>query len=185
MGWHRGGGSFSVLDHTLTGIDWYCVHAKARKEPQVFDHLAHELELEVYFPRLKRVKRIRRVLRTVVSGLFPRYLFCRFDAAGHFRAVRYAPEVINLVSCGGVPKVVDAAIIDELKQWAGEAVDLVTLQPPLRPGDPVELVCGPLGGLRAVVLQEMPDTARVAILLEALGCGARMVVDRSTIARAP
>jgi len=166
-----------------TARNWYCVHTKPLKESQVATCLQQRLGLETYFPRLKRQRTIRRVRRVVTSPLFPRYLFCRFDLFTLYRAVRYAPEVIEIVSFGEQPTLVRDALIEELKGWAGEAVDVITLQPGLQPGDRVEITDGPMRGLPAVILHERNDRDRVAVLLSILECGAQMMISRSQLAR--
>ena len=143
--------------------------------------LSRGLGLDTYYPKLKRLKTLRRVKHWVVGPLFPRYFFCRLNLAQNFRAVQYAPRVVGVVSFGGRPSLVDDAIIDHLKQWAGEAVDVVTVRPGFQPGDLVEIADGPLRGLQAVVLQEMSDRDRVAVLLSTLGCQARLIVSRSQL----
>lgn len=164
-------------------LGWYCIHTKPLKESLVASSLEGRLGLETYFPRLRRQKTIRFVQRVVTSPLFPRYLFCRFDLAASYRAVRYAPEVIEIVSFGERPTRVDDAMIDELKSWAGEEVDVITLQPDLQAGDLVEIIDGPMRGLQAVLLRERSDHDRVAVLLSILECGAQMIISRSQLAR--
>ena len=160
---------------------WFCVHTRPRKECGAERYCRESLGLNTYYPRLKRLKTIRRVKRWVVGPLFPRYFFCRLNLAQCFRAVQYAPQVVGVVSFGGLPTLVDDAIINQLKEWAGEAVDIVTVRPGFRPGDLVEIADGPLRGLQAVVLQEMSDQDRVAVLLSTLGCQARLIVSRSQL----
>lgn len=160
---------------------WLCVHTRPRRESAAEKYCHEVLGLDTYYPRLKHLKTIRRVKRWVVGPLFPRYFFCRSNLAQNFRAVQYAPQVIGVVSFGGRPTHVDDAIIDQLKQWAGEAVDVMTVRPGFRPGDHVEIADGPLRGLQAVVLQEMSDHDRVAVLLSTLGCQARLIVSRSQL----
>lgn len=160
---------------------WLCVHTRPRKEGGAVQYCRESLGLDTYYPRLKRLKTIRRVKRWIVGPLFPRYFFCRLNLSQSFRAVQYAPQVIGVVGFGGRPALVDDAIIDQLKQWAGEAVDIMTVHPGFRPGDLVEIADGPLRGLQAVVLQEMSDRDRVAVLLSTLGCQARLIVSRSQL----
>ncbi|HVU32369.1 MAG TPA: transcription termination/antitermination NusG family protein [Opitutaceae bacterium] len=164
-------------------MHWYCVHTRPKKEPQVVDYCRNMLGLETYYPRLRQQKTIRRVRRVVTNPLFPRYFFCRFDAPTSYRQVRYAPETIDIVHVGRHPAVVNPSLIDELKQWAGDAVDVVTLQPTLRPGDRVEITDGPMRGLSAVILHASEDRDRVAILLSILECGAQMTISRSGLKR--
>lgn len=164
-------------------MNWYCIHTRPLKENNVVAYLHETLGLETYFPRLKRQKTIRRVRRVVTGPLFPRYLFCNFDLSVRYRAVRYAPEVIDVVSFGERPAVVDDAMIAELRSWAGEAVDVITIQPSLRPGDQVEITDGPMRGLQAVILNSRNDRDRVTVLLSILECGAQMMISRSQLAR--
>jgi len=163
-------------------MNWYCVHTRPLKEEQAAAFCRVTLGLETYYPRLKRQKTIRRVRRIVTGPLFPRYLFCHFDMALYYRAVRYAPEVIDVVSFGGKPAVVEDVLIEELRSWAGEAVDVITLQPSLRPGDRVEITDGPMRGLQAVILRGRDDRERVTVLLSILECRAQMMISRTQLA---
>lgn len=162
-------------------MNWYCLHTKPLKEARTVTYLTENLGLETYFPRLKRERVIRRVRRTVVSPLFPRYLFCRFDPGLQFRAARYAPDVLDVVRFGEGPAVVDETIIQDLRLWAGEAVDLITIEPPLAPGDQVEVIDGPMRGLHALVLRDCDDRERVAVLLSTLQCAAQVNISRSQL----
>ncbi len=163
-------------------MEWYCVFTKRSEEVAANRYLQELLGLETYYPRLKRQKTIRRVRRWVISSLFPRYLFCRLNRATHQQAARYAPHVVDLVQFGERPTVVDDSIIEELKRWAGDEVDVVTLRPELRPGDAVEIVEGPLRGLQALFQQKLGNNDRVAVLLATLSFQPRIVLDRSQIA---
>jgi transcriptional antiterminator RfaH len=164
-------------------MNWYCLHTRPLQEARVASHLRESLGLETYFPRLRMEKTIRRVRRVVTRPLFPRYLFSRFDPAIQFRAVRYCPEVLGVVSFGESPALVADDIIEQLKNWAGEAVDLIAVRPQLKPGDLVEIVDGPMRGLQAVILHERNDRDRVAVLLSILECGAQMSIRRSQLMR--
>ena len=104
--------------------------------------------------------------------------------ADRYRAVRYAPEVIDVVSFGESPTIVSDAVIAELRGWAGEALDIITIQPGFRPGDLVDITDGPMRGLQAVILHDRNDRDRVTVLLSILECGAQMMISRSQLARA-
>lgn len=162
-------------------MNWYCLQTRPLKEVQTANYLAETLGLETYFPRLKREKVIRRVRRAIIKPLFPRYLFCRFDPAFQYRAARYAPDVIDVVRFGEGPAIVQDAIIQDLKLWAGEAVDVITIEPPLAPGDEVVVIDGPMRGLHALVMRDCDDRDRVTVLLEALEWGAQVNISRSQL----
>lgn len=161
--------------------NWYCLYTKPLKEAQVATYCGERLGLETYFPRLRQQRSIRRKLRLVTSPLFPRYLFCRFDAASIFRAVRYAPDVTSVVCAGNGPAVVSDELLAGLRSWAGSETDVITLRPTLRIGDPVELISGPMEGISGTIIGNCDERDRVRILLRFLQCGAQMTVERSEI----
>jgi transcriptional antiterminator RfaH len=165
------------------GLYWYCIQTRPAKERRTAAFLGAHYGMEVYFPRIRQRKTIRRVRREVVSPLFPRYLFCRFDAGVHLRAVRYTSEVTSVVSFGGRPAVVADSLIGELKRWAGDEVDLIVADPDFRPGETVEVVDGPMQGLRAVILHAKNDRERVTVLLSLLAAPVQMVIDRSKLSK--
>lgn len=162
-------------------MNWYCIHTRPQKEHSTCQYFQESLDLETYAPRLREQRIIRRARRIVARPLFPRYVFCRFEPALHYRAVRYAPEVIDIVHCGAAPIIVSDHLVEELRGWAGEDLDRSLLKPALRPGDLVIIGGGPLLGLRAVVQHEMSANDRVAVLLSFLDCGARAVLPRTQL----
>jgi transcription antitermination factor NusG len=165
-------------------VNWFCIHTRPKKESQVATLLRDEIGREVYLPRLRLRRTIRRVKRVVITPLFPRYLFCRMDMGLHYRSVRYAKDVIEVVRFGEHAAVVPDSVIEELRRWAGEAVDTVTLEPELREGDMVEIADGPMRGLRALIVNMRNDRDRVTVLLTMLRHGAQMVIGRSQLIRA-
>jgi transcriptional antiterminator RfaH len=163
-------------------MNWFCVHTKPGKELLVEHYLRDELKLEPYFPRLQRKKTIRRVKRIVTEPLFQRYLFCRFDLATSYRAVRYGQDVIGIVSRGDQPTVVSEATIQQLKDWAGKENDILVLEPDsIAAGSTVKITAGPMQGLEALFLEETSQGERVTILLNLMNTETRTEIDRSQI----
>lgn len=162
-------------------VHWYCLHTKPLKEAQVAAYCIDQLGIETYFPKLRQKRTIRRQHKTVVGPLFPRYLFCRFDAQLLFRAVRYAPDVATIVTAGARPAVVEDSLIEGLKSWAGTESDVVTLKPSIQVGDAVEVVAGPMQGLSGIIMSECNERSRVKILLSFLQFGAHLSVDRADV----
>ena len=115
--------------------------------------------------------------------MFPRYLFCRFDLATSYRAVRYSPDTIDVVQFGEHPAVVDDLLINELRAWAGDTLDIIDIRSSLRPGEAVEIIDGPMRGLAGVIQHSSDDRDRVSILLSILECGVQVTISRSQIKR--
>ena len=76
-------------------MNWYCVNSKTKRESSVGAFLEGSYGLEVLCPQFETLKVIRRVKRKVTMPLFPGYLFCRFDLATHYRAVRFAHDALG------------------------------------------------------------------------------------------
>lgn len=167
----------------VTAMHWYCIQTRPAKELRAAQFLQTHFGVEYYFPRIRQRKTIRRVRREVVSPLFPRYFFSRFDAGLHLRAVRYASDVTSVVAFGGRPAVVSDSLIKELKGWAGDELDLITADPDFVPGETVQVVEGPLQGLKAVILHAKNDRERVTVLLSLLADPVQMVIDRSKLSK--
>lgn len=158
-------------------MNWYCLHTKPQKEALTSEQLSEGLGLEVYFPCIRRRKLVRRVRRDVIGALFPQYLFCRFDLTTHFRAVRYARDVIDVLSFGAEPAVVSDELIDDLKVWATQAPEAKGTRSAYSSGDRVHVAKGPMRGLEAIILEQSDDRDRVSVLLSILGCGAKLRID--------
>ena len=163
----------------LDSMHWYAIHAKPRQESVALLSLQRE-RVETFFPQLRQKRTIRRVRKWVTGPLFPGYFFARFDATLDGRLVRYANGVINIVSFGGKPAMVESDIISAIKEHAQD--DVVTVQlPVLRPGDQVEIQTGPFRGMQGIFEREMSDHERVIVLLQVLAKGARVEVSREHV----
>jgi transcriptional antiterminator RfaH len=161
---------------------WYCIHTKRYKEKWTVRQLM-ELCDEVYLPLLRQRRVIRRQLTWVVEPLFPGYLFARFVVEERFRAVRYTPGVVSVVSTTyGGPIEVDGAIIFTLRERSTNGY-VEVLPAPLFPGEELEITEGPFKGLRALFQQELKAGERVAVLLELLSSRVRVELPRACVER--
>ena len=163
-------------------MEWYCVHATTKKEASVSQFLADTHGLEVYFPTMRVSRIIRRVRRKVDVPLFPGYLFCRFDFAQHFRAVRYAHDALGLVQRGGRPVQVDDEIVDQIKSEIGNLSVSSLFEDRLEVGKVVRVLDGPMQGMMGTVLRDLSETDRVHILMYLLNSDVRVNISRSLVA---
>ncbi|GAB4169289.1 MAG: transcription/translation regulatory transformer protein RfaH [Terrimicrobiaceae bacterium] len=150
------------------GVRWYCIHAKRFTEKAVTSSLRTELGLEVFCPIIRFQKARRSGKVWVNEALFPNYLFVRMDYLETFRRVLSTRGVIRIVSFGGHPIPVPEEVIGELRDAVSEE-ETIILQPQIEVGGEVEVVDGPLRGVRAIVTRVYPARQRVTILLEMLG----------------
>lgn len=155
--------------------NWHVVSTKPHRERQAGQNLVR-LGVDAFCPLLKQTKVIRRVRQTVIRPLFPGYLFAKFDASCHLRAVAYAGGVRRIVAFGDTPAVVDEAMIEAIRSRLRDGYVPVACQA-LEPGQVVTILDGPLNGIEAVFEREMSDKQRVVLLLRTLAYQARVVVQ--------
>ena len=164
-----------------SGLRWYVIRAKLRKETVVEKRIA-DLGLEVFLPWLRSRRRVGTRYQWVVSPLFPGYIFCRLDLFLSGKAVRYAPGVKDFVKFGSRIAEVGEDVVKEIRDRCPQGVAEIKPRP-YRLGEPVMIREGPFAGLEAVFEREMVGSERIAILLELLGRQTRLVLSSEMIAR--
>ena len=160
---------------------WYVVNTKPNHERQAEQNIKR-MGLECFLPSLQEERSVRRQIRTVVSPLFPGYLFVKINLSEHYRAVAYARGVRKIVEFGSTPVDVDPTIINEIKFRVNSEGYLVKKSNELSSGQLVRIKEGPLAGLEAIFMQEMSGQQRAMVLLHALTLQARVVIGMSQIA---
>jgi len=159
----------------MDSMDWYLVHTKTHSEKTAEMNL-QQLGVEVFCPLLQQEKIIRRKRQHVVAPLFPGYLFAKFDPNHQYRAVHYATGISKVVMFGATPAKVEEELIEALKAKMLNGIMRVAMQSAFKPGQKVRIQDGPFRGLEAVFECEMSDHQRVALLLQAVGYQARVVL---------
>ncbi len=162
---------------------WYCVHTKPKCEHIAAAHLIQLDGVEAFCPRIRYQKKTRRGKVWFNEALFPGYTFARFSLGERIRAVNGSHGVLRVVRFGedSYPTIPDE-IIGEWKQAVDDRT-LITIEEEFRPGDEVEVVEGPLKGLRTVITQVLPAQERVRILLELLGEVREVQVSRDALCK--
>ncbi len=156
-------------------MEWYAIEAKPKHEG-LAQAMLERVNIETFYPRIKRKKIIRRVPRTVIKSLFPGYLFAKFNLTNQYRAVNFSQGVKRVVSFGNSPAVVDREIIDAIKAKVSQEGYIIIPKVPLGPGQVVTIQEGPLKGFEAIFEQEMSDHQRAILLLKTLSYQAKVVI---------
>ncbi len=162
-------------------MDWYLVHSKPRQE-MIAEANLQRWGIESFCPQLKETKLIRGKKRTVISPLFPGYLFTRFDLRTDYRKVAYAHGVSDVVRFGTIPAKVDDAIIETIRARMHEGFVTLSASSFLS-GQTVKIQEGPFKGLLAVFERELTGTQRVALLLKSVSYSARLIIERDWISK--
>ncbi|MQY57627.1 hypothetical protein GH140_05480, partial [bacterium] len=126
--------------------NWYVINTKPKKEYQV-ERLFTEGGIEIYNPKYQIEDRIK--------PFFPGYEFIYFDYPAQYRLVKYTRGVKRVVGVKEVPVPIPDGIIQAIK--SREVNGLIEIEkygekPEI--GDEIEVVEGPLKGLRGVFQKE-------------------------------
>lgn len=162
-------------------LNWYAVHCASNCEWKAVAHLQRQ-GFETYLPHYMRSRRHARRVASVRAPLFPRYLFIRMDTERQrWRAVNSTFGVDRLVCTGDYPSPVPDRLIDQIRARE-DAAGVVVLGRivPLRPGDPIRIVAGPMIDQTGIFECER-DEDRVIILLDLLGRTTRVTARNDAI----
>jgi transcriptional antiterminator RfaH len=151
-------------------VRWYLIHTKPTREEVAEVNLQRQ-GYQVYYPRLRRPKRVRGRWVNSVGSLFPRYLFLRL-AVGHqaMGPIRSTTGVANVVRFGHDYTAVPDSVVENLRLRADPETGLHRLndRAQFAPGSNVRVVAGVFEGLEGVFQRESGDD-RVMLLLGILG----------------
>jgi transcriptional antiterminator RfaH len=151
------------------------------------DHIAaaqlrQDSNIEIFLPRIRYRRSTRCGPAWVTEGLFPGYLFARFDLGSQLRQVQATRGIRDVVHFGNRWPTIPEAAIEELRSLVGNGETRVLSQD-INPGDAVEVAKGVFHGLQATVARVMPQRQRVSILLDFLGRQTAVELDQNHLIR--
>lgn len=149
---------------------WFVVNTKPKKE-FIVERFFQESGIPSYLPLYVKAGR--------PAPFFPGYAFVFFDYPGQFNLVRYGRGVKALVGNSRCPIPVDRTLIVQIKARECDGyIQLSESGEEARLGDKVEIVEGPLKGIRGIFNRELKDQDRVAVLLEYISYHAQVMIDK-------
>jgi transcription antitermination factor NusG len=153
----------------MEGIQWYALYTRSRHEKRVRD-LLEEQGVEVYLPEITTFRRYSDRMKKVQVPLFTSYLFVRTNPAhfDHYTAILNTPGAVRFVTFEGQPIPVPEQQVDALKRLTAEGYEMQALDKPILPGTPVEIMQGPLKGIRGEVIQAGKTNSILLIRIDAL-----------------
>jgi transcription antitermination factor NusG len=154
---------------------WYVINTKPKKENHV-EKIFREAGFEIYNPKFRSGEHVR--------IFFPGYAFLRFEFPDQFRLVRFTRGVKRVVGneSGPIP-IPDEAIGEIRKREVDGLIELEKYGKEPAPGDEIEVMEGPLKGLRGIFKHDMAQHERVLILLNFVSYQGRLIIERSKLRR--
>jgi len=162
------------------GQQWYVVSTKLRREPFAQEQLARR-GVETFLPRIIE-EPVRSVGRTLVSPLFPNYLFVHIALEEQYFDVVWTPGVKRFIAFGETPAPVSDVVVGFLQDRVGPE-GVLRLVPAFRAGDVVRVRSGPLAGLVGIIEHPGSPRGRVRVLMELLRRQTRVELPQRLIER--
>jgi len=153
--------------------NWYVINTKPKKEYQV-ERLFTEGGIEIYNPKYQIEDRIK--------PFFPGYEFIYFDYPAQYRLVKYTRGVKRVVGVKEVPVPIPDGIIQAIKsREVNGLIEIEKYGEKPEVGDEIEVVEGPLKGLRGVFQKELTAKERVLILLNYVTYQGQLIIEKEKL----
>ncbi len=157
---------------------WYAIRTRSRHEKKVVAQLAGR-GVEPFLPLAKRWSRWKDRRKWIEVPLFPGYCFGRFSHEARPLVLK-AIGVVSLVGRHGVPEPVPDEEIEAVRRVVASPIPYDPC-PELVQGQPVEVIRGPLMGVRGLLVRKEPK-ARLVIVVNAIRQGASLQIDAADVA---
>jgi transcription antitermination factor NusG len=130
---------------------WYAVRTRSRHEKKVRDQLV-ERQIETFLPLWERWSRWKDRMKRIESPLFPGYCFARFVPDERLRVLN-AHGVAGLVCTGNRPEPLPDGEVEAIRRLVASRFRYDP-HPMVEEGMEVEVVRGPLAGVRGRLLRK-------------------------------
>jgi transcription antitermination factor NusG len=153
--------------------NWFVLNTKPKKEFHV-EKIFREVGFKIYMPKYLKENRI--------TSFFPGYEFIYFDYPSQYRLVRYTRGVKRVVGNREGPIPLSESVIHEIQ--SREVDGLIELQKygeePAE-GDEIEVVEGPLKGLKGIFQKQIDGKERVMILLNYVSYQGQLLIEKQKL----
>ncbi len=152
---------------------WFVLNTKPKKEYQV-ERLFSEGGIKVYFPKYMHENKVK--------SFFPGYGFIYFDFPAQYQLVRYTRGVKRIIGHDVGPIPLESGIIEQIKSRELEGfieLNKFGINPEI--GDEIEVMEGPLKGLRGLYHRELTDKDRVLILLNYVSYQGQLIIEKKKL----
>lgn len=159
---------------------WYVVYVKSRAEKRVLQSLTGK-GVEAWLPVQKKLRQWSDRKKLVEMPLFPGYIFVRISR-NEYDPVLKTENVVCYITFEGKAIPVRDQDIDSLKQiLQQELIRIELTREDLVPGEQVEVLSGPLIGLRGELI-ELKGRHRVGIRIQQISYTVMVEVPVSELA---
>ncbi len=153
--------------------NWFVINTKPKKEYQV-ERLFTEGDIQVYFPKYLHDRKVK--------PFFPGYGFIYFDFPAQYQLVRYTRGVKRIVGHDVGPIPIEKKIVEQIQSREVDGyIELNKFGQSPGIGDEIEVMEGPLKGLRGLFQREIEDKERVLILLNYVSYQGQLIIEKEKL----
>lgn len=139
------------MDQANQPLYWYVLRTRPRHEKVVRDQL-YKQGIEPLLPTVRRLSQWKDRKKEIEVPLFSGYCFVRFGQTAK-SAIQRVGGVVEIVGSGGRPEPIPDCEIENLKRLMSSVLPY-DAHPYLQKGMMVEVVRGPLQGVRGILLRK-------------------------------
>jgi len=157
-------------------VNWYVINVKPKKETQV-EALFREGGFTIYCPKQLSERRPK--------PFFPGYAFLSFEFPAQYQMVKYTRGVKRIVGNDAGPIPIPEEIVQGIKTREKDGVIVLEkygAEPGI--GDEIEVMEGPLKGLKGIFKKEIGDKERVMILLNYVSYQGLLLIEKGKLKKA-
>ncbi len=153
--------------------NWFVINTKPKKEFQV-EKLFTEGGIEVYNPKYMHENKIK--------PFFAGYGFVHFDFPAQYQLVKYTRGVKRVIGSREAPTTIPEEVIREIKSREIDGlIELCKYGEEPEVGDEIEVMEGPLKGLRGIFKKELTAKERVIILLNYVTYQGQLIIEKEKL----
>ena len=167
----------AIPQHLASETLWYAGYTSARHEKKVAQQL-QQRGIEHFLPLYETVRRWNNGRHRVQLPLFPGYVFVRIALQERLRVLQ-VPCFVRLVGFSGLPFPLPEIEIDAMREALIAGV-VAEPYPYLTTGSRVEILSGPLQGVRGILLRRQ-GKCRVVLSIDLIMRSVVVEVEASNI----
>lgn len=159
--------------------NWHAVYTKSRAEKKAFSEF-QERQIEAFLPLQRKLRQWSDRKKWVEMPLIPGYVFVNISRMEYDKVLQ-SNYVVSYVRFEGKAAIIPDHQINYLKLMLEQGdLEVEISHQTFRPGQLVEVMAGPLIGLRGKLV-EIKGKEKVALELEKIGYSALVEIEKSHI----
>lgn len=146
-------------------LNWYALYTKPRAEFVAEENLAQR-DIEVYLPKIQRLRRWSDRKKKIIEPLFKSYIFIHSTEVQRSLACSM-PQIIKTIFFDGKPSIIPDYQIENLRNLLDKTNDVELIEGIVK-GTLVKIIEGPFIGIEGVVYSNLNDESMLAVSIELL-----------------